>query len=159
MVTCTGPGPAHFNCISFATLNIRSASSVTDDLNKPAVLQDFILEKSLDVLSLTETWLSPDTPSSVINSLTPSNYSILHKPRLTGRGGGIALIYRSYMNMKEINIPPALRLNLFVPAFLLLLKVLLFLLFIVLRLCLPLISLSNFLTYLLIFARGRHNYL
>src|SRR5580704_1661195 len=53
------PGPSSSNSdnLSFATLNIRSASSVTDDLDKPVVLRDFILCNSLDILLLTETWL------------------------------------------------------------------------------------------------------
>src|SRR5215469_10207097 len=49
------PGPSPPNNLSFATLNIRS--SVTSELDKPAVLRYFILCNSLDILLLTETWL------------------------------------------------------------------------------------------------------
>ena len=56
------PGPSTSNLISFATLNIRSASVVTSELDKPAVLHDFILDNSLDIVLLTETWLSNDVP-------------------------------------------------------------------------------------------------
>ena len=97
------PGPSNPITLSVTSLNIRSASIVTSDLDKPSVLQDFILDNSLDVLFLTETWLSPDTPTSVLNSLTPLTYSFLHQPRLTGRGGGLAVIYRSYLKISRID--------------------------------------------------------
>jgi len=98
------PGPPTPANISIASLNIRSASVISPDLDKPAVLHDFILDNSLDIVLLTETWLSPDTPVSVTNSLTPSNFSFFHQPRLTGRGGGLAVIHRSYLKISEI--PP-----------------------------------------------------
>ena len=71
------PGPT----FQFAHLNIRSASSITHELNKPAVLQEFISDHNIEVLSLCETWLSPDTPLPTLNSLTPPNFSIIHFPR------------------------------------------------------------------------------
>ena len=98
------PGPSLPNNLSFATLNIRSASSITSDLDKPEVLRDFILTNSLDVLLLTETWLSSDSPPSVLNSLTPLGYSLIHKPRSTGRGGGLAVIYRSCLSISEVSL-------------------------------------------------------
>lgn len=99
------PGPDTSTSISYACLNVRSASSITDDLNKPAVLHEFISDNSLELLSLTETWLSPDTPPSTLNGLTPPHFSIIHKPRPAGRGGGLALIYRSYLKLSEITFP------------------------------------------------------
>src|SRR6201996_8073180 len=99
------PGPFTSKCISFSTLNIRSASVVTSELDKPAVLYDFILDNSLDIVLLTEMWLSNDVPSCVLNSLTPPNFSLLNKPRLTGRGGGLAVLHRSYFKISEIPSP------------------------------------------------------
>src|SRR6201996_7136625 len=99
------PGPFTSNFISFATLNIRSASFVTSGLDKPAVLHDFILDNSLEIVLLTETWLSNDVPSCVLNSLTPPNFSLLNQPRLTGRGGGLAVLHRSYFKISEIPSP------------------------------------------------------
>ena len=51
--------------LNFCHLNIRSASSITTDLNKPAVLQDFIATENIDILALSETWLSVDSSPSV----------------------------------------------------------------------------------------------
>src|SRR5215469_10066048 len=99
------PGPSTSNTLSFATLNIRSASSITSDLDKPAVLRYFILCNSIDILLLTETWLSSDSPPSVLNSLTPPGYSISHQPRSAGRGGGLAVIFRSCLSISDIALP------------------------------------------------------
>lgn len=97
------PGPVNSSTsIAFSCLNVRSASSVTDDLHKPCILQDFISDNSLEILSLTETWLSPDTPASTLNALTPDNFSILHNPRQNGRGGGVAVIFRSFLHAQVV---------------------------------------------------------
>ncbi|MBV8073763.1 MAG: RNA-directed DNA polymerase, partial [Acidobacteriaceae bacterium] len=91
------PGPS--SSLSFSCLNIRSATSVTLDLDKPACLQEFITDNSLDLLCLTETWLRTDSSPAVLNSLTPNNFSIISKPRSVGKGGGIAVIYKSSLQV------------------------------------------------------------
>ena len=42
-----------YSSLNFGLLNIHSVSSVSDILNKPVLLQDFLSEYSLDILSLT----------------------------------------------------------------------------------------------------------
>ena len=91
-----GPPMTHSSLV-FSLLNIRSASCITPQLNKPAVLQDLIADKHIDILSLTETWLPPDTLPSVLNSITPPDYSLINSPRLQGKGGGIAILFRSHL--------------------------------------------------------------
>ena len=100
------PGPSvTSSSLNLAHLNTWSASSITSKINKPAVLQEFISDNSLDLLALTETWLPPDTLPSTLNSITPANYSIIHSPRLHGKGGGIAFIYRSYLKIVKLTLP------------------------------------------------------
>jgi Reverse transcriptase (RNA-dependent DNA polymerase)/Endonuclease-reverse transcriptase len=100
------PGPTYTSsAVDFGLLNIRSASSITDHLNKPALLQEFISDYSIDILALTETWLPPDAPPSVLNSITPPNYTLIHAPRPQGRGGGVAILYRSFLKITRIPIP------------------------------------------------------
>ena len=41
----------------------------------------------------------------MLNSLTPPNYSIISNPRLSGKGGGTAFIFRSYLKFTKMNIP------------------------------------------------------
>lgn len=96
----SNPGP-----VDFASLNIRSACSVTDSLDKPSCLVELIADYSLDILALTETWLSSDSPSEMLKSLTPPNYTLINHPRSTGRGGGIAVVFRSYLKISKITLP------------------------------------------------------
>ena len=99
------PGPSSPKLLNLGHLNTRSISSVTTDLDKPSVLQEFILDNSLDLLSLSETWLSSDTPPSILNSFTPSNFSLFHQPRLTGLGGGVAFLFRSSLKATRVPLP------------------------------------------------------
>ena len=79
--------------LNFAHLNIHSASSITDTIDKPALLQEFISDYKLDILALTETWLPPDSlPTTIKLPLTPHNYTFFHSPRPQGRGDGNALL-------------------------------------------------------------------
>lgn len=55
---------------------------------------DFITFNKLDFFILTETWLSQGDCSPLIEA-TPPDFTHLHQPRLSGRGGGVAVIYRN----------------------------------------------------------------
>src|SRR5215469_17588063 len=72
---------------------------------KPYLLQEFIGDNSLDIITLTETWFQPDTPSNVINSIVPLGYSIINSPRNQGRGGGLAFIHRSNFQTSCTKLP------------------------------------------------------
>jgi hypothetical protein len=96
------PGPTTSTHINAYCTNIRSASSITEQLDKPELIQKYILDKQADIFLLTETWLSPDSPSSVLNQLTPPGYAIQHVARPSGRGGGIAAIFRSSFSVSII---------------------------------------------------------
>ena len=52
----------------------------------------------LDILCITESWLSIDQPCCV-----PANYEILRKDRAT-HGGGVAILYRSELKMKILSL-------------------------------------------------------
>ena len=100
------PGPVITSSdLIFSCLNVRSASSITNSLDKPCLLQEFVTDHSIDLLALTETWFQPDTPPNILNSIVPPNYSIIHAPRLHGKGGGIALVFRSFLKVSRIGLP------------------------------------------------------
>lgn len=99
------PGPHVSTSFNFANLNIRSCSSITPELNKPAILQEFISDHSIDILFLSETWLTTDSLPSTLNSITPPNYSLIHCPRLDRRGGGLAILHRSHLKIKTLSLP------------------------------------------------------
>jgi hypothetical protein len=67
-------------------------------LNKKAAsICDLIISKRIDILSITDTWLSAITAASdptiseILN--TPQDYEFLHLPRSTGKGGGVGVYY------------------------------------------------------------------
>ena len=60
-------------------------------------------EFHLDFLCLTETWLCL-SDIDVIRAALPESYSLFHVPRLSGMGGGIALIYSvAISNIKPVS--------------------------------------------------------
>ena len=62
---------------------------------KVSLLCDLLLSRSLDHLSVTESWLTSND-SIIIANLTNSleDYAVYHLPRSTRRGGGLAVIAR-----------------------------------------------------------------
>ena len=96
------PGPSPLN---FTHLNIRSIRS----FQKSSSLHNYLADHLTEILSLNETWLQPIDSDNFVASLAPPGYSILHSPRLTGQGGGLALIFRSFLKFKLFrtrNLPP-----------------------------------------------------
>ncbi|KAL8573485.1 hypothetical protein ACOMHN_047756 [Nucella lapillus] len=81
-------------CPSDSTLNIchlNSQSAVKT--GKPETISDYILEQKLDIMILTETWLSESGHKTSCNLMTPSGFVLKSYPRAS-KGGGIAVIFR-----------------------------------------------------------------
>ena len=82
--------------LSVALLNARSVN------NKALYIFDFIVDRSLDILAITETWLRDNTSdSAVLSAMVPAGYSIVNVPRGTGVSGGVAVIYRSNISASQ----------------------------------------------------------
>ena len=58
--------------------------------NKSSTLYDLIVDKSLDLLFITETWLS-EYDTSAIAAFLPETHNFFHCPRKEGRGGGVGV--------------------------------------------------------------------
>ena len=69
--------------------------------NKSADIFDFVCEKKIDLLAITETWLNAND-GAVGNELCPTNYKLCDHPRTDGIGGGTALLYRDLLHVKKI---------------------------------------------------------
>ena len=60
---------------------------------KTLLIHDLINEHKFDLLGLTETWLKPDDHVT-INEASPPTHINAHIPRESGRGGGVAAIFK-----------------------------------------------------------------
>jgi len=90
--------PEHL-AAKLALLNARSVSS------KTFILKDFFIQRHLDILFLTETWIGAGAgESSVFGELCPSNCSFISTPRSTGRGGGIAMIFKNNFKIRTLPV-------------------------------------------------------
>ena len=71
-----------------ALLNVRSIR------NKGEFIADYVFEHDIDILCLTETWLTPHD-DSLVASLTPDGFTFHHLPRQGRRGGGVGIMLKS----------------------------------------------------------------
>ena len=86
----TSVNKQHLSWMSrLSLLNARSAC------NKETVIRDTITEHNLDLLALTETWITTKNESRVTSGLLPEGYKIICRHRKQCRGGGVALVHRS----------------------------------------------------------------
>lgn len=81
--------------IRLALLNVRSIA------NKTFLLNNFFVSKHLDFLFLTETWLRPGG-CTAFSELLPSNCLFFNSPRSSGKGGGLASVFRTKHHCKQI---------------------------------------------------------
>jgi len=64
--------------------------------NKADVISNTITDRSLDVLSLQETWHTA-SDDACLRLMTPTDYAVVDAARTTGIGGVIALVFRKNM--------------------------------------------------------------
>jgi len=76
-------------------LNCQSSRNKCDDI------ADLITTNNIDILVITETWLKTSGDESIIATLTPSGYRF-HQFARQSRGGGVAIIFRDYLNIKMV---------------------------------------------------------
>jgi len=63
------------------------------------LINDLIIDQNLDCLGLVETW-QQQNDFFHLNSATPPGFVYLSKPRASGKGGGLALIYRKSLKVE-----------------------------------------------------------
>lgn len=80
--------------LNLALINVRSLS------NKTFMLNHFFRSRELDCMLLTETWVQPGELFP-FSELLPPSCSFFSCPRTTGKGGGLATIFKSSLNCKK----------------------------------------------------------
>jgi exonuclease III len=66
------------------------------------VISHQLVTYNLDLLAVTETWLSAECSNSDLLNVCPAGYSAVHTARLGKRGGGVALIYRDSIRVDVV---------------------------------------------------------
>ena len=90
------PGPVARGMIKIGHLNVQSIAAKLDDVT--LLLRD----QQLDILCLSETWLSPQISDLF---LTFPGYDVLRQDREGRRGGGVAILHRSEMEVQQLVMP------------------------------------------------------
>ena len=72
--------------------------------NKTVAVHTTITEQSLDVLALTETWHDNSNDAS-LRLCTPDGYALVDAARTTGRGGGVAVLFRKHLKCSRLSLP------------------------------------------------------
>ncbi|KAK7912707.1 hypothetical protein WMY93_012918 [Mugilogobius chulae] len=85
--------------LKMALLNPRSAKKFVR--GKDDRLSTLIWRNELDVLLLTETWLSEESQDA-FESILPPNYRFLSNPRPDGQGGGVAIVYSNALRCEQV---------------------------------------------------------
>ena len=76
-----------------ALINVRSIR------NKALLVRDYIDERELDVVALTETWLGEDKTTAV-SELCGEDFTFVHQPRGGARrGGGVGVLFRKTLQL------------------------------------------------------------
>ena len=82
-------------------LNARSV------VHKDALIHDVIADHQLDVLTLTETWITSDAPDAIKLDVAPPGFQVTHQSRGSStdkRGGDIAIIHRDDIVARPLDI-------------------------------------------------------
>jgi len=86
--------------VTIGQLNARSVK------NKCFEITNLLLEKDIDVLAITETWLASGSADDFTKEeLTPAGYNMLDVPRKNRKGGGVAIISKTLFNARHIKTP------------------------------------------------------
>ena len=89
-----GGGLAYSKTDSLVLLNVRSLR------NKGDFIIYYISEHDIDVMCLTETWLTAND-ESLLHTLIPAGYGFRHLPRSDRRGGGVGVMFKSSFRVSK----------------------------------------------------------
>ena len=73
--------------------------------DKAPALSDLVVSKGIDLLGITETWLTTRETSGDLAEMTPHGFSFLQTPRVNKRGGGVGFLVANAFKFTPINLP------------------------------------------------------
>ena len=73
--------------------------------DKVLVLSDLVTSKGIDLLGITETWLTTKETSADLAEMTLWGFPFLHEPRARQRGGRVGLLVSSVYKFSTISLP------------------------------------------------------
>ena len=88
------PGP-----ISFGVVHCRSVR------NKGPSILDIMTTDSISILAMTETHIRPSDNDSFLRSITPVGFTLCHRPRPHGLGGGVGFFVIENIKFKILDSP------------------------------------------------------
>ena len=91
---CIGGGLASSKTASLVLLNVRSLRNIGE------FIIDYISEHDIDVMCMTETWLTAND-ESLMPALIPAGYGFRHLPRSDRRGGGVGVMFKSSCHVSK----------------------------------------------------------
>lgn len=86
------------NVFTFGLFNIRSIN------NKAPLVWDLLNDCKFDLFCLTETW-QQQNDFSQLNQSIPPGFAYVCRPRVSGRGGGLAMLYNKKWKVSTIAVP------------------------------------------------------
>ena len=87
--------PQTNNTLCIQLCNLRSIVNKYD-----YVSNHLKINSNVDILFITETWLTPLVSDAAV---CPDGFSIMRADRSSSKGGGVCIIYKSYLNINKIN--------------------------------------------------------
>ena len=82
--------------LTTAIINARSIK------NKSTSIKEYVIDNNIDITAITETWLGADGRDGIVEvAITPPGYSLCHVPRSQGTGGGVALLFKTSLNVSQ----------------------------------------------------------
>ena len=91
---------AHQETRKSTKLGLLNARSLRSNYN---IICDYVLEHDIDILCLTETWLTPND-DIITQAIIPQGYIIEHIPRSTRRGGGVGVLFNNTLRLESANM-------------------------------------------------------
>ena len=77
------PSPGPSQC-----LNVSYANIISINIKYPTISK-FISDNDIDLFTMSETWIRPDTTKASLWEITPPSYKLLPQPHEASLGGGL----------------------------------------------------------------------